>query len=574
MGRNLSRRVLLAALLSALPVAAFAQAGSIVHDCTSGGIASSGGGWQTPGASPESGDSFCGDGDSIILLTNYDAYWGWARLGPDFTDMTVETAVHLYQSDGGDDSFSLLLHWSGSTDPSACCEPVHAASGLRVLFSLARSRMEVYQETGGSTAGPLATLPFTLPVDAVRRIKVGYRNTVLDLTVDDVLIGTLTVPATPPSVFGFDARGVAIEFSPIVLTVGCVGDADCDGVGDGSDNCPTTPGSDQTDTDHDGIGNLCDSDDDGDGVSDASDSCPLISNPQQEDADFDGIGDLCDVCPADPTNDADGDHMCGQSDNCPNDANPDQADRDGRNGGDACDLYDGDLMVRWKTPTVMTWQHENPYTGFNLYRRSATELQATGIYVIAPNSSPGPLNERICGTAPDFTQNDSVTPGEAVIYFVTGIFDGTDDGLGMDSEGATRANDYPCGDATRNFVRVLHSSDGPTQAQNRLITSFADWCALLPTHCTPGIIDFSTHVALVAAHGSVPDTCFDIWITGVRNGVTSTDVSVDYENTQVVFPPYTCACLQVIVEPFDAVKIRRPVDSASFAGLDTTHHCP
>jgi hypothetical protein len=51
-------------------------------------------------------------------------------------------------------------------------------------------------------------------------------------------------------------------------------DADADGVGDATDNCPTTPNANQLDTDGDGDGDACDLDDDGDGVNDNADLCP------------------------------------------------------------------------------------------------------------------------------------------------------------------------------------------------------------------------------------------------------------------------------------------------------------
>jgi hypothetical protein len=61
-------------------------------------------------------------------------------------------------------------------------------------------------------------------------------------------------------------------------------DADCDGVADVADNCPSVANSNQQDSDNDGKGDVCD-------------NCPLVANPGQEDADSDGIGDACDfVC--------------------------------------------------------------------------------------------------------------------------------------------------------------------------------------------------------------------------------------------------------------------------------------
>ena len=74
-------------------------------------------------------------------------------------------------------------------------------------------------------------------------------------------------------------------------------DSDDDGVPDNDDNCPNVSNADQTDSDHDGIGDACDTntDTDGDGVDDGVDNCPNVSNADQTDSDHDGIGDACDT---------------------------------------------------------------------------------------------------------------------------------------------------------------------------------------------------------------------------------------------------------------------------------------
>jgi hypothetical protein len=573
MVRSLSRHGLLTALLTLVPTIALAQEQVIIHDCYGGAGSSSRGGWQAPGATPASGTNGCGPDSTIILWASHDAYAQALRLTPDMPNVTVETELLLLARDGspGEDAFSLLLHWSGSSDPSVCCTPVHAASGLRIQFNLSRSRMEVYQETGGSTTGPLATLPFSLPLDTLRTLKVSLHGTTLDLTVGGALVGSVTVPATPPSLFGFDARRLDIRFAPFRLTIGCTGDADCDGIADGTDNCPATAGADQTDTDGDGLGNLCDPDDDGDGIADAGDRCPLVPNPLQEDADNDLIGDACDVCPADPTNDADGDRICGQSDNCPSDANPDQGNLDGDAQGDVCDLNDGHIVIRWVDQTRMTWQREAVFNGYNLYRRSVADLRATHAYVLDPNSLPGPIDERTCNKVNDLAVSDPpLGPGEAVAYFVTGSTGGIEGSLGRDSRGDERPNPYPCG-CDRPFVTVLSGLDGPAAPEHRLIDNLADWCAFRPASCASGLVDFGTEVAIVVAPGPQVG-CFGLHVTCIETGATSSEVQVRYQEVESSGP--TCNCQMVIGSPFEVVKIARPATTATFEGSVALMPCP
>lgn len=128
-----------------------------------------------------------------------------------------------------------------------------------------------------------------------------------------------------------------------------VQDADGDGLGDGCDNCPSTPNVSQADADGDGRGDACDNcvgtsnpnqfNTDGDIYGDACDNCPTVTNPNQADIDGDGRGDACDNCPTTANaaqTDTDGDGRGNACDNCPTVANPGQEDNDHNGIGNAC----------------------------------------------------------------------------------------------------------------------------------------------------------------------------------------------------------------------------------------------
>jgi hypothetical protein len=127
--------------------------------------------------------------------------------------------------------------------------------------------------------------------------------------------------ATDALTIGYNNFCVTYDFEP---------DTDSDGIGDGSDNCPTVANADQADVDGDEIGDACDADDDNDGVNDTNDNCPTAANPEQVDTDGDGMGNVCD-------NDDDNDGIDDGVDNCRLTPNPGQVDTDGDGIGDACD---------------------------------------------------------------------------------------------------------------------------------------------------------------------------------------------------------------------------------------------
>ena len=144
--------------------------------------------------------------------------------------------------------------------------------------------------------------------------------------------------------------------NPLQLLPTFYSDADNDGLGDPNvfveaceappgyvdnrlDNCPTLTSSDLTDTDGDGIGDLCDDDDDNDGVPDEEDCNPYNSSEGRlttyyADQDGDGFGDpstSVTECAAPEGYVVDG------TDNCPDVYNPDQMDSDGDGVGNTCD---------------------------------------------------------------------------------------------------------------------------------------------------------------------------------------------------------------------------------------------
>ncbi len=117
------------------------------------------------------------------------------------------------------------------------------------------------------------------------------------------------------------------------------GDTDGDGIADEEDNCPTTAGQSQTDSDNDGQGDICDTDDDNDGVPDDQDAFPLDPN-ESADTDGDGVGDNADAFPEDATEtaDSDGDGTGDNADAFPNDAS-ETKDSDGDSVGDNADAF-------------------------------------------------------------------------------------------------------------------------------------------------------------------------------------------------------------------------------------------
>ncbi len=117
----------------------------------------------------------------------------------------------------------------------------------------------------------------------------------------------------------------------LIVTISDDVDEDNDGIPESTDNCPDTANANQTDTDSDGTGDLCDLDDDNDGTPDTEDAFPLDEN-EDTDTDGDGTGDIGDT-------DDDGDGTPDSEDAFPLDENED-TDTDGDGTGDNGDTDD------------------------------------------------------------------------------------------------------------------------------------------------------------------------------------------------------------------------------------------
>ena len=227
---------------------------------------------------------------------------------------------------------------------------------------------------------------------------------------------------------GFDLDAVAAVHS--IETAG-LPDTDGDGFPDVVDNCPTVANPDQRDSDHNGVGDACQTggDADGDGVPDAVDNCPRTPNPDQRDTDGDGIGDACDDCLATPNPDqadADGDGVGDACDNCLAVANPTQADADHDGVGDACDPCPADASCLPLVPprfggggnrgaADLLLTYVDPITSVTALSRSAT----TAVVVIEVAPAVDPSSFRLRASGHDLTRDvGGITPGSTKIVSI------------------------------------------------------------------------------------------------------------------------------------------------------------
>ncbi len=203
---------------------------------------------------------------------------------------------------------------------------------------------------GNTTTGPAASAcdPFTATESAALSVVPSIEgdsdgDTILD-EVDNCLLDINTDQTDTDSDGEGDVCDVdddrdliddTADLCPLVSgTVALSGcpDTDNDTISDLVDNCPALTNTDQLDTDVDDVGDVCDEDDDNDGINDTVDTCPLVA------------GAAPSGC-ASVTTDGDGDGINDTQDNCPFIANPTQSDRNTDGQGDACSDADGDVIA-------------------------------------------------------------------------------------------------------------------------------------------------------------------------------------------------------------------------------------
>ena len=111
--------------------------------------------------------------------------------------------------------------------------------------------------------------------------------------------------------------------------------------------------------------------------------------------------------------------------------------------GDHCDLNDGLIYLMFASSVTADWQDEQGFDSWNGYRGDLRVLVLTGVYTQAPGSNP--LAARLCGlTVSNADDPTDPIPHATAFYLVTGVANGTEGSLGLDSSGSERPNDNPC----------------------------------------------------------------------------------------------------------------------------------
>lgn len=212
-----------------------------------------------------------------------------ANLGSDTdTTLAASSAGHVSPSTGdmstlnSDDSWATTWDGSPTGDPSLAhnWQPSVAAAGLDRADQVGvttGSPDELIFEYDGVTIPPGGTVAY-MNFEAMRADN------------SQSMAAAQAIDAQPDTLFAGMTSDQLSELRNWTI------DADGDGVTNSADNCPAVSNADQSDIDHDGVGDACDDDIDGDGLSNAIEA-QLGTNPRSADTDGDGHADAHDSCP-------------------------------------------------------------------------------------------------------------------------------------------------------------------------------------------------------------------------------------------------------------------------------------
>ena len=255
-------------------------------------------------------------------------------------------------------------------------------------------------------------------------------------------------------------------------------DRDGDRVPDAVDNCPDTYNPDQSDVDHNGVGDACSGcfapnapDSDGDGIPDPCDGC----DNRLPDNNHDGVPDACEHLDAGVLggpdapiskpdagvlHDEDGDTIPDDNDDCPSIANT-QKDIDGDGVGDACDL------IVANTPDTQIF---DPFTSPNqLWFNSAGSWVVANDEVTGTTASSKPAVRMLGFGDTNFVVRARLMPGPILNgASVTGVFFADSPSLMQGSAFACEI-DTP-GIGTNRLELVTYVNGGPSSSTSIVIT--------------------------------------------------------------------------------------------------------
>jgi thermitase len=271
------------------------------------------------GSGPWSGiaDAFDLAGDMGVRIVN--ASLGGVGAVPAITQVINSHPNTLYVVSAGNDTVNL----ESGTDYFPCEAP--AANVICIGASDNRDAIADFSNYGTTAVdvfAPGVDVVSTYPsgdyaymsgtsmaspnVSGVAALLLARNPTLTAAQLKQTLMSTAEAKLGLPSVTGARANA-ALAVSAVTA------DRDGDGTVDGADSCPDLATADQTDTDSDTVGDLCDDtprghDDDGDGLPALDDDCPSAAGPAGNggcpflpaDADGDGIVDSVDDCPSEP----------------------------------------------------------------------------------------------------------------------------------------------------------------------------------------------------------------------------------------------------------------------------------